>query len=538
MGSSNVSFFKQIRVTRLHIPNHFIFVDTILNRIKYILYVLILETPIKMRLVGYDQQKEQIKSLLTLTDKKVEYDIKRMLDNRWLAEKLGPEEFKRQLKELQLKKKRCLLFEDEVGMWTYSGLRPIFEKEFEEKSVTRNYKLPEPKLIPWDHTPQYKDRYYQTASVDAFINAAEFGPAAIEVGTGLGKSTIARNLIKELALKTIVMAPSVNIASQLYDDLLYHFGKSKVGFYGNGKHQADKLITVGIAASLTRLEPEDEEYQELSKSQIFIIDESHLSPAATLAKVCFGLVANAPYRFSMSGTQLRTDGLDLLLQAITGPIVYEMPVIDGVDQGFLAKPIFKECWINSNVKDRNGNLYYHSDVNKMTKAHAFYNEDLNKAAAEIANKSIGLMSRPVVILIDELEQFTHLLPYLRYEVKFAHGGVTKANKEDIPEKYHSSDPKALVNDFNAGKFPILVGTSCIGIGTDIKAVKTIINLRQGKSYVEISQNVGRGTRLFPGKEDFIYIDIGVKNVEILEKHARARMEIFKSIYPNLTEVQL
>ncbi|HVT63166.1 MAG TPA: hypothetical protein VHD33_06760, partial [Legionellaceae bacterium] len=64
------------------------------------------------------------------------------------------------------------------------------------------------------------------------------------------------------------------------------------------------------------------------------------------------------------------------------------------------------------------------------------------------------------------------------------------------------------------------------------------NLRQGKSYVEISQNVGRGTRLFPGKEDFIYIDIGVKNVEILEKHARARMEIFKSIYPNLTEVQL
>jgi superfamily II DNA or RNA helicase len=140
-------------------------------------------------------------------------------------------------------------------------------------------------------------------------------------------------------------------------------------------------------------------------------------------------------------------------------------------------------------------------------------------------------------LIDELEQFSQLLPLLRYEVGFAHGGVNKTNKDKVPLKYHKSDPKALVQDFNDGKFPILIGTSCIRVGTDIRSVKQCIYLCGGKSEVEVKQSVGRTTRLVPGKEDCVFIDFGIENVPTLKKHAEARRKIYDDIYPSFKLIQ-
>ena len=499
--------------------------------------MIILKTPTRLQLIGYESRKAELQKRLTYTDEKIDWAYRKMQKNAWLRAKIGDLAFNQRLQELRDQREKCLLFEDENGMWTYSGLRSIFEKEYGDTCKVE-YNLPEPKLIPWSHIPAEKSRPYQLDAEKALIDASKFGPASVSIATGLGKSLIIRNIIKNMGLQTIVMVPSVSIAGQMYDDLLHHFGKAKVGMYGGGKKEFKKQITVSIGASLTRLEPTDEAYKKLSQTQVFIADEAHLTPCQTLAKVCFGLVKDAPYRYFLTGTLFRNDGLDLLLEGIAGPAVYKMTVQDGVDSGFLAKPIFRMCWSHSNLKDKDGNIFYSSDANEMTRKHLYYNADLNKKAAELANKSVALMSRPVVILIDELEQLTMLKDHLRFEFRFCHSGVTKDNKDTIPAEFHKSNPKELVRDFNDGKFPILIGTSCIGIGTDIRPVKTIINLRGGKSEVEISQNIGRGTRMASGKEDFLYIDFGLKDVEMLQKHAKERIKIFKKVYPNVSEVQL
>jgi superfamily II DNA or RNA helicase len=490
-----------------------------------------------MLLVGYESRKEQIKELLTYKDEKVDWAFRKMQKNHWLRQKIGDLEFNKKLQELRNEIYKCLLFEDENGLWTYSGLRDLFIKEFGD-TCKIEYDLPDTKAIPWHKIPEDNPRYYQVEAEKAIVESNINGPVAIELATGSGKSLLARNLIKHYGLQTILMTPSVSIAHQMYDDLVLHFGKGKVGLFGGGKKEFNKLITVSIGASLTRLEPEDEAYKKLSQAKVYISDESHTNGCVTLSKVCFGIASNIPYRIFLSGTQFRNDGADLLLEGIIGPIVYKKNVQELVDGGFLAKPLFRMCWVESNVRDKNGNLYYSSDANEMTREHVFYNKELNKKVAELANKSVALMSRPVVILIEELEQFAYLIPYLNYETKFAHAGVTAANKKFVPEAYHVSNPKQLVHDFNEGKYPILVGTSCIGVGTNIKPVKTIISLKGGKSDVEINQNVGRGTRLHIGKEDFLYIDIGIKNVEMLEKHAKSRIKTLNGIYPSLSEIKL
>jgi superfamily II DNA or RNA helicase len=501
--------------------------------------MLTLSSPTVMRLTGYEPHASRIRDELTFTDKKVDWAYRKFISGggAWFLRRYGQAAYDERLAELQAARRRCILFQDDRGLWTYSGLRPKFEHDFGDVAQ-RAYQIPSAKLMPWAKVPSKEPRYYQLAAEDALVIASAFGPAAVEMGTGLGKTYIIERILKRLGLQAVVMSPSTNIAGQIYDELAEHFGKSKVGMFGDGKKQLGKLITVGIGASLRNVKVGTPAWKHLSAAPVFIADESHMCPAETLQQVCFGLCADAPYRFFFSGTQMRQDGLDLVLDGITGPIVYRMSVQEGIDQGFLAKVIFRMCWMDSNVSDRDGNLVWKSDVNDMTRAHAFYNPDVNRRAAEFANKAVSIQERPTVIMIDEIEQLKYILPHLRYEARFAHGPLTTENKQYVPEQFWDDEPKKLVEQFNRGEFPILIGTSCIRTGTDIQRVKTLINLCQGKSEVEVRQTVGRCTRLAPGKEDCIFIDFGIKNVEILEKHAKVRKSLYQEIYPSFAEMTL
>jgi hypothetical protein len=157
-----------------------------------------------------------------------------------------------------------------------------------------------------------------------------------------------------------------------------------------------------------------------------------------LTRVCLDLLKDAPYRFFFSGTQTRTDGAELLLKGIIGPIVFQMSVRDGVDQGYLAKPIFKFYRVTSDSPCLDG------DPNKMTREHLFYNPKVNALAGQIANGVIKGLDHSVLILIDEMEQFSKLLPYFRHEVGFAHGGVTKLNRDKYPPTSTAPIPRLLV----------------------------------------------------------------------------------------------
>lgn len=494
--------------------------------------MLILRTPTEMRLQGYETRREELQQRLKYRDKKVEWTLKKFKSGAgWFIGKFGEDAYTKRLTELKAEQDKSVLFEDGDGMWTYSGLRPSLAEHFGDE-VLREYDLPGSKLLPWTRQPKNQMRYYQEAALENLLEAANRGPAAVEMGTGLGKSFIIMMLLKRLALPSVVMTPSKSIAKQIYADLLHHFGPAKVGFFGDGKKQFTKLFTVAIGASLTKVEPGDQAWDAFRQAKVFIADESHTCPAAMLSKVCLGLCSPAPYRFFFSGTQMRGDGLDLVLEGITGPIVYRMTVQEGVDQGFLSKPVFKMCWTESRIKSDS------SDPNDLTRDHVYYNPDLNQKAAELANKSVGLMGRPTLILVEEHQQVAQLLPHLRYEARFAHGGVTKANRDKIPSQFHDSDTSKLVEAFNAREFPILIGTSCIATGTDLRVTGAMLYLRGGRSEIEVKQGVGRCTRLSPGKEDCVVIDFGISNVETLARHAAARKEIFADIYPGCKDFTL
>lgn len=461
-----------------------------------------------------DTEAKLLAGVLSYIDPEVEQELKRLRSNqargRYIMQ-YGLEAFTEHLSGLQRRRSVTLLKgPDKEGRYsTLSG--------FASRLWRMGYTSPHRDDIEdIDHpgtpyTISYKarpPRYYQEEGADALWHARH---AAVSLPTGSGKSLVIEILTRRHGTKTVIMAPSRSIASQLYDQLLAAFGKKYVGLFGDGKKESDKLIVVGIAASLTKVELDDVHGKRLSQAKVFVTDESHLVPASTFGRVCLELMAKAEDRYFVSATQFRNDGTDILLEGITGPVVYQKSLEELVEEGFLARPRFLYWTTTSPTR------YMSRDWHSMVDRHIYSNATLAKEIATLANKIRDTKGKdhPVLILIDEVRQFKFLYPHLRHECGFAHGPLNSENKGDVDPRFQKVDVDELVQKFNDGQLPILIGTSCITTGTDLRPTGTIIYLMSGASEIKFFQAVGRGTRKVPGKDafNFIFVKVDIPDVD-------------------------
>lgn len=470
---------------------------------------------------------DDVKRFLTFTDRSVKYQIKRLKDNFWFKNS-DPEGFERRVNELKEQEKRCLLsYDAETGLpVTYSGLWHDLEQRF---GWNKDFSLdiPEGQNIPWANVPKFPPRYYQSEAVEALI-AARHG--AVELPTGSGKTRVIFELVKRLGLPTVIQTPSATITTQIYEEMVYLFGKKWVGKYGDGKKELGKLFTVATGQSLAKVEKGSDAWEHFQKVVVYTSDESHTNPAETFEGVSSGLLKNASYRFYVSATQLRNDGSEMILKGITGPIVYRKDFKELVNEGFLARPFIKMMKVQSH--GHTGMM----DINKETKNQLYLNPKVNKMAADIALKCVSLANRQTVILIDEFEQFLQLRNFITIPFEFVHGGATnRKNKkgeslrDTLPKEYWESDTEAAIERFNKGETRLLIGTSAISTGVDLRPTGAIIYLQGGTSETKIKQAAGRGTRVTEDKKDVFIFDFKIMGSKSMEKHADVRSGIYSDL---------
>jgi len=484
---------------------------------------------------------ESLKDSLTYEDKKVTYEwlkwhkIQKQ-DDQWLLNPKGRSrnwylaknsrfDLDEKIRLLDGQRFKSLLFQDTHGYYTYSGLATMLTKET-GLPVVRTYELPAWGSICWASPPKYEARWYQSKSVDLLAPLdGSRSHGAIEVGTGLGKTFIMASIIKRIGLPTVIMVPTLSIALQALKDFKAWFGNGKVGQFFGGKKQSNKFIVVAVSKSLSNVKKGDEHYENLTTKKIVLTDEAHLAPPQSLSSVLFGLFSNIPYRYFVSGTVLRNDGLGLLLDAITGEIVFKMSVEQGINQGFLSPLKFFQ------VRVKSDSSLDTDDVIKMNRAHLQQNKNVYRHAAELINKAVLEKKRRVLVLVDTVDQYQRLLDGgLTATSMFGHGPLTKDNRDLVPVAQRNFHPMDLVADFDLGKFPVLVATGALSCGTDIRSADLLVNIVGLTSEIETRQGVGRGTRLFPGKTDTIYIDYDVYNCDIMHRHAEKRFRIYNEIY--------
>jgi hypothetical protein len=349
-----------------------------------------------------------------------------------------------------------------------------------------------------------------------------------------GKSACIVQLVKHYGLKTIIATPSSSISEQLYDELTERFGVRYVGMYGAGKKKSNKLITIAVAQALTRIEEGSEAWEDLKDSDMFIFDEAHATPADTFEKVCMGVAKNCPYRYFFSATHVRNDGSELILKGVTGPIRYAISFSELVEQGILARPVWKMFSVPACAASPQ------RDAKAETRNQLYKNPKVNSFAADIANKAVLMANRPTVILIEEFSQFVRLYPHLKVPFVFAHGGINLNSKDidpdlaskigAIPEHIWKMDSKDAIAKFVNGEVKLIVGTSAISTGVDLKPTQCLIYLQGGTSEIKVKQAIGRGTRMgVEGKTDFWVVDFLVNGSKTCTKHALVRKELYEEL---------
>lgn len=490
---------------------------------------LVLESPTVCRL-PLSIDIDDVRRLLAYKDSKIQYELgvwRRVsklpddkLQSHWFVKKHGLEALNDKIRQLASEVNKTCVFQDASGYWTHAGLAQRLSEKYGEP-VIADFPMPGARAIKLAHQP-YEPRPYQQGAMEALL-AARHG--AVSLPTGSGKSLVINRILLALGLPAVIVTPTLSIANQLYSDMVHHFGVGKVGKFFGGKKESSKHFVVAVSKSLMMIEKGSEHEEKLRAKPVVAFDECHLIPAESVSKIAVELLSEAPYRFSFSGTPERHDGLDLVLEGIIGRIVYEMSLEQAVDGGYLAEPNFVQFMVYSDSS------FYSTDAIKMNREHLHANPLIYPHVANLVHKGMVKGYKPLV-LIDEVSQFPRLYPFIKeLRVGFAHGGLNAVQRKEIPEEFFKSDPMELVSKFDAGELDILVGTSCIGIGTDIKTPTVIYDLIGLTSENRIRQSIGRGTRKPPGKNKFNYVDYGIDNIGVLRKHAEERRRIFDSVFP-------
>jgi superfamily II DNA or RNA helicase len=352
----------------------------------------------------------------------------------------------------------------------------------------------------------------------------------VKIATGVGKTTLAQQVIEELAIKAVFLVPTKNILSQTFRRFKKRFGAKNVGEFGGGKKE-DKFITVATYQSIYAADTGD--FDDIS---LMIGDEIHHVAARTFYDVAINKLRNAVYRIGLTADEERADGATLLVHSAVGEKIYDYSAKQGIEDGFLARPThfmysvgqtygtYKKWKTNKKTKKREdvgieiSEPYDGDDADTAYKNWVLGNDYLNNWVAKMALE-LAADGHGILILVDEIEhgeKLRDLIPNSR----FVQGG--------------SSDNEEILADFNARILKIIIGTSVIGEGTDIVPVDYMFQLQGGASESRARQADGRMLRNDPDPVTFISrkptcvgIDFTFPLSSVLNRHSGIRADVHR-----------
>ena len=181
------------------------------------------------------------------------------------------------------------------------------EASFPEPAT--EYALP-PELTP---TLGLEPRVYQREALAAWLRNA--GRGVVVLPTGAGKTVLALAAVERLAVRTLVVVPTIELLGQWHAALVERLGlpAEAVGMVGGGKRTVRDLTVITFDSAVMPS-------RRLEGFGLLVVDEVHHLPATSYRKIVAKV--GAPYRLGLSATPERADGRHHDLDELIGPVVY------------------------------------------------------------------------------------------------------------------------------------------------------------------------------------------------------------------------
>lgn len=403
----------------------------------------------------------------------------------------------------------------------------LFQESIDNLTSLKKQLLAVPFYLMGDKQP----RYYQEIAVNKAIEAIadDKKRVLLTLATGTGKTFIAFQIVHKLltvkwnldladrrpkilflADRNVLADQAINTFNDPYEKDLIKIDGSEVRAR-NGVVPTNAFIFFAIYQAIGEKENIDGYYKQYPKDffDLIIIDECHRGSAneAGSWREILDYFGSAVH-LGLTATPKRDDNVDTY-NYFKKP-VYEYSLKDGINDGYLSP--YKVKKVRTNIDS-----YIYTDADKVLEGavedrRVYRKREFNRVI--IIPKQIELVAQAILDNINPMDK----------SIVFCVDQPHALNMRDAINKFKKvSDPnycvritsdegkqgRDLLEQFqnNDRDIPVILTSSqMLTTGVDARNVRNIIIVREIESIVEFKQIVGRGTRLFEGKDFFTIID--------------------------------
>ena len=389
-----------------------------------------------------------------------------------------------------LLKQNSLIYDNwKVYRWIYSQLEKQPEK-VKDELITFLGSSPMFKAFEADLPVQMgltiELRDYQQEAIDNLKKMREDGKtiALLYHATGVGKTITATTDAKAVGGRTLFLVNALKLASQAKETFAKVWPEATLGEYtGSQKDMTQTVIfaTVqSISKDLEKFSPTDFDY--------LIVDECHHAAANTYQKIF--TYFHPKFILGLTATPERSDGEDML--ELFQNVAHKMDLKTAVERGILVPIRCIRVKTNIDLTDVriNGIKYNSQDLESK-----LFIPERNQLIVDTYLKYVN--GKKTVIFCASVDHAAEIAKLLRDSGVKAEA-VSGRDRVEVREK--------ILKDYETGSTNVLCACDLLNEGWDSPHTTVLFMARPTMSKTIYLQQLGRGTRRCPGKEDLLVVD--------------------------------
>jgi superfamily II DNA or RNA helicase len=351
-------------------------------------------------------------------------------------------------------------------------------------------------------------RTQQAAALEAMT---KYGSGVLVAPCGSGKTAVGMALISFWRQPSLILVHTKTLAEQTREAATRWLGITP-GLIGDGVFDV-RPVTVGIIQSLAG----NRERIDAIKGRfgLVMLDEAHHCPASTFTDLLQRFPGS--FRYGLTATPERRDGLSSFMTAVIGPVRYEITHEDLRNAGLLVVPRI--------VYERTDFFYPFGDdwvrlMDELTK-----NGERNEIILSILDRLIE-GGYQVIALSERVKH----VEYLAERINAQRPGAA----EVITGKIGAKKRNAALERVRSGEARVMLSTKLADEGLDIPKLDALVLLTPSRDKGRTTQRAGRVLRTADGKRQPVIVDVADPLTPVLFNQARTRFfEAYRRIAPGV-----
>lgn len=398
------------------------------------------------------------------------------------------------------------------GIWSKDFYNQV---KAETESITSNITAFKP--INYQSSINLYD--YQERAVKEALNARN---GIIVMPCGAGKTQTALELIARLGMRTLWLTHTQDLLTQSMNraKTCLDIDPKTYGTITAGKVDIGIGITFATVQTMCKIDLEEQK----DTWDVVVVDECHKAIGSPTKVMQFYKVVSAlscRYKFGLTATPKRSDGLDVSMRALLGKVIIEIPksAVKDTTCPVKVKQIRTQYTPDYDIiLNGDGTINFSSLIDNIT-----HDEPRFESVVGVIK---GLKS--CLVLANRVEY----LERLTRAYKSAGGKAVCLSTLGNSKSAKQIRKKALA-DLNTGELDCIFATYQLAAeGLDVPTLKNLVLATPEKDERIVTQSVGRVGRKAEGKEFGMVYDL-CDNFSMFENWKRKRLVIYKCLGYNV-----